>query len=323
MKHLNKILILTAVLLLVLTAVISSASAGARTPVTIQILSVSDWHAQLDPISGVGGAAQLSTYFQNERANNPNTLTFTAGDAYGAAPPLSSFFNEEPAVLSMNLMGFDADTFGNHNFDKGVDHLQQMIDLAEFPYVSANLRNRDDNLTGVTDYQIFDVGGVRVAVVGVTNPEAPTLVFPGSFGTIEVTDPAIAANRAYQAAKRDGARVFILLTHMGITGYDTATGEPYGPLIDLARRVSPYHVILGDHTDFQYTGIINNRLVVENRSKGLTYARTTLTVNPSDGHLLNRSVEFVTPLASAVTPDPAIVSLLQPYRDALGPIWVK
>ncbi|MEX0788630.1 MAG: 5'-nucleotidase C-terminal domain-containing protein [Anaerolineales bacterium] len=299
----------------------AASSRAPREPVEIQILSVSDWHAQLDPLPGnIGGAAVLSAYFQADRAANPNTLTLTAGDAYGASPPLSGFFNEEPAVLAMNLMGFDADTFGNHNFDRGTAHLQQMIDLAEFQYVSANLRNRDANLTGVQDFVIFDVGGVKVGVIGVTNPEAPTLVFPGSFGTIEVTDPVRAANRARAAAQAAGAKVTIALIHAGMTGIDPATGQATGPLRDFAENVGGFDVILGDHTDFQFQGIINNHLVVENRSKGLTYARLHLSVDPQNGRVLDRSAEFVTPLATAVTPDPAIVAMLQPYRDAIAPI---
>jgi 2',3'-cyclic-nucleotide 2'-phosphodiesterase (5'-nucleotidase family) len=78
---------------------------------------------------------------------------------------------------------------------------------------------------------------------------------------------------------------------------------------------------VGDHTDFQYFGIHNNALVVENRSKGATYARVGLAVDPKNGRVASSSVEFVTPLASAVTPDPAIVAMLQPYRDALAPIF--
>ena len=160
------------------------------------------------------------TYFQMERLDNPNTLTLTAGDAFGASVPLSNFFNEAPAVLSMNLMGFDVDTFGNHNFDRGVGHLQQMIDLAEFQYVSANLKDRDDNLAGVKDFEIFNVGGVKVGVIGITNPEAPTLVFPGRFGTIKVTDPIPAANKAKAQAKRAGAKVLVAITHLGVAGFD-------------------------------------------------------------------------------------------------------
>lgn len=299
----------------------AASSRAPREPVEIQILDVSDWHAQLDSLSGnIGGAAVLSAYFVADRVANPNTLTLTAGDAFGASPPLSGFFDEEPAVMAMNLMGFDADTFGNHNFDRGIDHLQQMIDLAEFQYVSANLRNRDANLTGVEDFVIFDVGGIKVAVIGITNPEAPTLVFPGSFGTIEVTDPVRAAKDARQAAHRAGAQVFVAITHLGVTGFDPATGAATGPLIDFASKANGFDVILGDHTDVQFQGIIKGALVVENRSKGLTYARLHLSVDPQNGRVLSRSAEFVTPLASAVTPDPAIVAMLQPYRDAIAPI---
>ena len=80
----------------------------------LQVLTVSDWHAQLDPLfvfgeGTFGGAAELSAYFDQERANNGSTLTLAAGDAYGASPPLSNFFNEEPAVRAMRMMGFDLD----------------------------------------------------------------------------------------------------------------------------------------------------------------------------------------------------------------------
>ena len=295
--------------------------------VSMQFLSVSDWHAQLDPLSGgIGGAAAISSYWQQDRADfDGRTITLTAGDAYGAAPPLSGFFDEVPGVLAMRLMGFDVDTFGNHNFDRGIEHLQQMIDLAAstdepgtpFKYVSANLENRDDNLKGVEDYAIFEVDRVKVAVIGLTNEEAPTLVFPGNFGTIEVTDAVEAANRAREAAARDGAKVFIVITHKGITGTDAA-GNPSGPLVDFANAVEGFHVIFGDHTDAEFEAVINGQLVVENRSRGATYARTKLTVDRRDGSLVDVSNQFVTPVAGNVTPDPAIVEMLQPFRQDLA-----
>jgi 2',3'-cyclic-nucleotide 2'-phosphodiesterase (5'-nucleotidase family) len=293
-----------------------------RQPVEIQFLNVSDWHAQLDPIfvfgeGTFGGAAELSAYWKADRLTNPNTLTLTAGDAFGASPPLSSFFDEVPAVQAMNLMGFDVDTFGNHNFDKGITHLQQMINLANFQYVSANLKNLDDNLSGVKTFEIFDVGGVKVGVVGITNPDAPTLVFPGSFGTIEVTDPVPAANKARARAQAAGAKVLVAITHLGVTGFDPDTGAPFGPLIDFASKVGNFDIIFGDHTGVEFSGIINNALVVENRGKGRTYARTLLTVDPQNGRIIDRSVEFVDPVSAAVTPDPAIVGLLAPLRAQL------
>lgn len=317
MRFLNGILVLTLTLLAV------APGRAQHTSVEIQFLTVSDWHAQLDPlfvsgIGDVGGAAPLSAYFQMERVANPNTITLTAGDAFGASPPLSSFFGEQPAVLAMNEMGFDADTFGNHNFDRGIAHLQQVVNLAQFSYVSANLKNVEDNLTGVAPFKIFEVGGVKVAVIGITNPEAPTLVFPGSFGTIEVTDPVPAANKARAAARKAGAKIVVAITHLGVTGNDPATGAAVGPLIDFANNVGGFDIIFGDHTDFEFLGIINNALVVENRSRGRTYARTKLTVDPRNGRTLARSVEFVTPVSNAVAPDPDVVNLLAPFRVQLA-----
>jgi 5'-nucleotidase len=301
-------------------------------PVTIQLLNVADWHGQLEPINvfgvgDVGGAAALSTYFQGHRAENPNTLTLTGGDAYGASPPLSSFFEEVPAVLGMRLMGFDADTFGNHNFDRGIDHLQEMINLASAPsgqevgepfqYVSANLANRDQNLSGVKDYEIFELQGVKVAVIGLTNPEAPELVFPGNFGTIEVTDPVAAANEARAAAEAEGAQLFVIVAHMGITHVDPATGAASGPLIDLAQSLEGFDVIFGDHTDVQFEAVINGQLVLENRSKGLTYSRTTITYQPRADRVLSTTSEFITPLSDAVAPDPAVLAMIAPFDAEL------
>lgn len=310
-----------AALALVVTAVSQAAPASADTSVDIQVLNVSDFHGQLDPlnVSGVdlGGAAALSSYWAADRAANPNTLLMTAGDAVGASPPLSSFFDDTPTIDFMNYARFDADTFGNHNFDKGLNHLQAQIDRANFPYVSANLRNVEANLAGVRPYVIKKVGGVKVAVIGVTNPEAPTLVAPGALGTIEITDPAAAAMRARAAAQAEGAKVFIAIGHLGIEGTDAA-GAPSGPLTDFANAVHGFDLILGDHTNVQYKSTINGALVLENLSKGATYARTTLHYDRRQGGSVTATSEFVVPRTAAVTPDPNVVAMLQPYRDQLS-----
>ncbi|GIW20285.1 MAG: hypothetical protein KatS3mg065_0581 [Chloroflexota bacterium] len=73
--------------------------------IDLQILDVSDWHGQLDPVGGVGGAAVLAAYFAADRERNPNTITLTAGDDFGASPPLSGFFEERPAVLAERRWG--------------------------------------------------------------------------------------------------------------------------------------------------------------------------------------------------------------------------
>lgn len=299
-----------------------------KPPIEIQILHLSDWHGQLDPVvvgtTPIGGAAAISSYFTADRATNPLTLTFTGGDAFGATPPLSNFFLDEPAVKALNLMGLTADTFGNHNFDRGVSHLQSMVDLASYDFISSNLSNLNSNLTGVASpYKIYVLDKVKIAVIGITNEEAPTLVFPGNFGTMVPTDSVAGAMAARAEAREQGASVFIALAHKGVTGTD-ASGNATGPLIDFANAVTGFDLILGDHTDEQYEGRHNGALVVEEVSHGLGYGKINLQVSQTRGrHVVSSTVQFVTPVTSAAPggPDQAIVTMLAPYRTQLDAIF--
>jgi 2',3'-cyclic-nucleotide 2'-phosphodiesterase (5'-nucleotidase family) len=290
----------------------------------IQMLSVSDWHGQLTPLgsgaTATGGAAALKAYFDKYRADDPDTLTFMAGDSWGATPPISSFFEDRPAVDAMNMMGISADTFGNHNFDRGVAHLASQVERAQFPFVAVNLTNLDV-LPGVESWHMFDVNGVDVAVIGIVNEEAPTLVFPGAFGPIEITDSVKSANKAAAAARKAGADVVVVLTHKGIRGFNP-DGSAFGELIDFANGVAAgqIDVIFGDHTDFQYSAIHQDRiLVVENKSKGATFAEVDLEVD-GKGKVVSRSATFHVPLVSGVTPDPDIQAFIDDLTAQLAPI---
>ena len=114
--------IFAALVAIVVGVLAATGGAVARSPqtVTVQFLDISDWHGQLDPVNvsnvNIGGAPALSTYFKAERAKVPNTITLTAGDDFGATPPLAGFFEEKPAVIAQRLLGIDVGTFGNNNF---------------------------------------------------------------------------------------------------------------------------------------------------------------------------------------------------------------
>jgi 2',3'-cyclic-nucleotide 2'-phosphodiesterase (5'-nucleotidase family) len=303
----------------------ASARFGDLDSTKIQLLTVSDWHGQIVPLEltptvQVGGAAFLKTYFDAARAVNPNTLTFMAGDSVGATPPISHFFDDEPAIRAMNMMGVNADTFGNHNFDGGVEHLQSLINIAEFPFVVANLKGLEENLTGVEKRAMFTVDGVRIAVIGIMNEEAPTLLTPGALGTIQITDSIAAANKAARQARDAGANVVVILTHKGIRGFDN-NNNAFGELIDFANGVDRtlIDVIAGDHTDFQYSGLHNGILAVENKSKGATFAKIQLTID-RQARVTAKSVSFVVPLVAGVTPDPTIQAYINALNEQLRPI---
>jgi len=309
-------------------------------PVTIQLLNVSDWHGNLDPVAVAGGAWNISSRWKEDRKAHP-TLSLTAGDDFGAAPPLSGFFEEAPAVKAERLMGVQVNTFGNHDFDRGIAHLQQMVDLAgaptdadhpgkPFPYVAANLQNIGANLTGVNPMQVFVIAKVKIAVIGIVNEEAPTLVSPGNFGTIQVTDGVAAATKYAQQARKSGANVVLVITHKGMDTTSPATGA----LKDFAEALPTglVDVVLGDHTNIQYSGTAANGVLYhENLSYGNGYARTLISANPDKGGgVVSKSVSFVTPgpagsLSANNTScgtlqycDQAILDMLAPYRTALS-----
>jgi 2',3'-cyclic-nucleotide 2'-phosphodiesterase (5'-nucleotidase family) len=291
--------------------------------VDLQLLTVSDWHGQLPPLgsgaAAVGGAPALKAYFDAARAEQPNTLTFMAGDSVGASPPVSSFFADEPAIRAMNAMGVDADTLGNHNFDAGIERLRRHAEIAEFPFVSANLAGLEEE-AGIAKRVLRDVDGVRVAIIGITNEEAPGLVAPGNFGSLRVLDGVAAADKAARQARNAGAQVVVVLTHKGIRGRD-AEGRAFGELVDFAEAVDErlVDVVVGDHTDFQYSGLHDGVLAVENRSKGATFAKVGLTVDRRHG-VVSKGVEFVVPLVSRVTPDPELQAYLGELERQLAPV---
>lgn len=346
------LLALLALVGLVVPGTVLAIKPTTQPPVNIQLLNVSDWHGNLDPAGSAGGAWNISARWAADRAafSGP-TLTLTAGDDFGASPPLSGFFDEVPAVQAERLMGIQVNTFGNHDFDRGLTHLQSMIDLAgapstgtsgahpgwPFPYVAANLSNLGANLTGVSPVAYLTLGGIKTAVIGIVNEEAPTLVSPGNFGTMVVTDGVVAAQKTALAAKKAGAQLVIVITHKGMTAVD----PPVGQLLDFVNALPGglIDVVIGDHTNVQYSGVAANGILFhENLSYGNSYAKTNVTVKPGKGPgVTAKSVTFVTPgpagslgnptqdtctggspAATATFCDQSIVDMLAPYRVQLA-----
>jgi 2',3'-cyclic-nucleotide 2'-phosphodiesterase (5'-nucleotidase family) len=299
----------------------------------VTILDISDYHGQLIPLSeasdslgpsfGIGGAAFLKPWFDVYRAEAQNSITVTAGDAVGATPPISSFFGDKPTIEMQNKMGFTLDGLGNHNFDRGEQYLRnELIPLAKFKYVSANILDKATNDTPPewSKSRVIDFGPYKLAVIGFSNPDIPELTSPGSLGNFKVTDPLAAVNqRATQLGHKNGVAAIVAIGHMGATG-GTLTA-PTGPLVDLADNVKGLDAVIGDHTDFQVVSTRSNGvLVTENRSKGIRFTRVRLTIDPSSGTVVYKTADFHKPWDIGVTPDPEIQARIDELNGQLAPI---
>lgn len=308
---------------------IGSGNAG-RDVRRITIVNVSDWHGQLEPfgvrIDGktrqVGGAPVLKYYFDQERKRNPGgTLVVTAGDAFGATPPLSSFFEDVPAVEALNAIGFDIDTLGNHNFDHGLDRLRKLMGLAQFPYVAANIVGPDGR-TLAPPYRLFTKNGIRVGVIGIGNPATPALVFPGRIGNYKFRDPVPVVNKYAEELRARGAHIVVVLAHIGADAV-SPDGVPVGPLGDAVKAVRGVDVFIGDHTGVAVNTIVNNTLVVENRSQGVQYAVIELEYDMNAQALVAKSATQKWPFVDGASPDTAVQAILDKYKARVQPLLDK
>jgi 5'-nucleotidase len=262
----------------------------------------------------------LAAYFRAVRERNPGgTLVMTAGDAFGATPPLASALEDVPAVEAQNAMGFDIDTLGNHNFDHGLPRLRKLMSLARFPFVAANIVDAEGR-TLAPPTHVFTRHGVRIGVIGIGHPDTPALVFPGRPGGYRFLEPAPVVNRHAAALRAGGADVVIVLAHLGAHGVEPA-GAPVGPIADLARAIRGVDVLIGDHTDVSVNATVAGVLVVENRSKGVQYSVIDLAWDARRRVLVERRATQHWADAAAVTPDPALEALVAGYRAQVRPLF--
>jgi 2',3'-cyclic-nucleotide 2'-phosphodiesterase (5'-nucleotidase family)/predicted AlkP superfamily phosphohydrolase/phosphomutase len=300
----------------------------------VDILDISDYHGQLVPLSeaadsfgptfAIGGAAFLKPWFDAYRAENPSrTITVTAGDAVGATPPISAAFGDKPTIELMNMMGFNLDGLGNHNFDRGEQYLRnELIPLATFKYVSSNIvfPATADTPAEWSKSRNFDIGGVRISIIGFSNEDIPELTKPGSLGPFVVTNATDAVNmRAAQLSRQKGISAIVAIGHHGAT--DGTLNNPSGPLIDLADNVSNVDAVIGDHTNFQ---VVSHRpngvLVTENLSKGVRFTRVRLIIDTATNQVVYKTADFHKPWTIGVTADPEIQARINQLNDELRPI---
>ena len=306
----------------------------------VTILDISDYHGQLIPLTeaadtvgpvfNTGGSAFLKKWFETYEAEaalsgkkHAGVLEMAAGDSVGATPPISNAFGDTPTIEVMNMMGIDIDGLGNHNFDRGADYLRQtLIPLADFPYVSANIVDAAGHTPAEwSPSHVFTLKHrLRVAFVGFTNDDAPTLTKPGSFDpfVVPLPNPTAAVN-AEAARLADKTDAIVAMGHYGATG-GTLTA-PTGPLVDLADNVSNVDAVIGDHTDQQVLATRSNGiLVTENRSKGLRFTRVRLVIDRDTDRVVYKTADFHKPWNIGLTPDAAIQAKIDSLNALLLPI---
>lgn len=295
---------------------------AAQGPVTIDLLSINDFHGRLEASGAAAGAAVMAGMVKSYRAANPNTLFAAAGDLIGASTFTSFIQQDKPTIDALNAMGLDVSAFGNHEFDRGrADVDGRVIPSANWDYVSANLFEKGTTTPAFAQYSVKQVGGVSIGFIGATTEELPSLVSPSGITTIDVAGVVDSVNQVANQLK-DGdpsngeADVIVMLVHEGAKTSDISSAMDDSPFGRIVTGVNAnVDEIISGHTHEGYNfevpvpGTDRTRPVVSAAKYGEDYTRTTMSVDPATGKLLSISTELL-PLAGAFAPDPEVAAIV-------------
>ncbi|MGG3855728.1 5'-nucleotidase C-terminal domain-containing protein [Caldifermentibacillus hisashii] len=305
-------------------------------PYKLTILHTNDTHANLDNI------AKRVTGVKAEKAKNPNALLLDAGDVFQG----TLYFNEfhgQADLKFMNLMGYDAMTFGNHEFDLGAtpEGHQALVDFikgAQFPFVSSNIDfSGDEKFTGlfsdlissepekgkIYNGIIKEINGEKVGIFGLTTAETVDISSPGA---VKFEEYLAEAERAVKAFEGRGVNKIIALTHIGYDDNANVDND-----LTLATKVDGIDVIVGGHSHTT----LSTPVVVDKDENGAkkdptvivqTGANNTnlgvLDVKFSKNGVIKESEGKLIPVAN-LKPDKEAEELLKPYASKIKEVSEK
>ncbi|HJU84739.1 MAG TPA: metallophosphoesterase [Holophagaceae bacterium] len=216
----------------------------------VTILHTNDTHSRIEPFpegggsyGGLGGAARRATLVKRLRKELGGALLVDAGDAFQGTP----WFNVYKGRLEyklMNLIGYDAVTLGNHDFDDGVAALVDAMGDAIFPFVTCNFdcAGAPELARHIHPYVVKELQGYRIGVTGVGigfHGLVPKGLHQGVewIHPYEALPPVVARLR-----QQERCDLVLLCSHLGLDEPDLDVDDRR-----LAAKVPGLHAILSGH----------------------------------------------------------------------------
>ena len=331
---LKRIVALAMALFTCMTAVLFTVSAKAEGK-EITILFTHDLHSHLLPsanengVGEYGGYARLMTAINEQKAKDPNAILVDGGDFSMGSLFQTAYASSAIELRMMGAMGYDATTFGNHEYDYLQSGLKSMLtaavasDDAVPPIVCSNYLPPQKgeegydaelvdayNAYGVKDYIILERGGVYYVIFGVFGEDADACA-PNSGMVYE--EPIDAAKRIVDAAVKECEAAYgehpvvVCLSHSGTDG--KGKGEDY----ELAKKVDGIDVIVSGHTHTTLSEPIkvNGALIVSAAEYGRNLGVVKLRF---DGKGVTLADYTLVPIDEKVAEDTRIAALVEQYK---------
>ncbi|WP_068536748.1 bifunctional 2',3'-cyclic-nucleotide 2'-phosphodiesterase/3'-nucleotidase [Paenibacillus glacialis] len=253
------------VLLVPIGGTFVSAAESDNSSLKLRIMETTDIHTNMmsydyykSAVAPTVGLARTATIVKEARKENPNTLLVDNGDLIQGTPlgtykaliaPIKK--GEVHTVYkAMNLMGYDIATFGNHEFNYGLDYLDNAIKGANFPYVNANVfvddkdKNPDNDVNRYKPYQILtktftDEAGkeqtLKLGVLGLVTPQITEWDKASLEGKVITKDIVATAEKFVPEMKAKGADLIIVMSHSGFNGNAQASVNAEDAILPLSK----------------------------------------------------------------------------------------
>jgi 5'-nucleotidase len=217
---------------------------------SLVIAHTNDMHSHIDPFPanhheypGQGGMETRATEIDQLRSEHGEILLLDSGDIFQGTPYFN-YFGGRLELELMSLMGYDAATMGNHDFDGGMDGFLKAKQKADFPFICSNYDMGDSPLMGHTvDHTIIKKGGIRIGLFGL-GIELQGLVEEKLCRGVQYNDPVSVAKEKVDYLKGDErCDIVICLSHLGFRYQSKKISD-----VSLAEQVSGIDLILGGHT---------------------------------------------------------------------------
>lgn len=333
LKRSYKLFAVLLVIALLLPAQVAAAPAAVPETVNFTILHTNDFHGNLEWAGSNPGAARVANKINSIRTAKAGqtVLLLDAGDIM-QGNLLSNLYNGEPSINYFKTIGYDAVTFGNHEFDWGQTVIADRVNQAktddsnpatkEFNFLAANITKQDAGKdcasSGWTPadfampYQVFEVTSaapaLKVGVIGVSSVETPYITKAESTAGLCFKDPFEAISRYYTELDA-AADVLVVLSHNGFTdggygyGFTVYGDQTLASKLNTAGK--PVNLIIGghSHTDVAVPGVtVGNTLVVQAHYAGRKVGQVDFVVN-RDGSAIS-SVAMTWTKNVVVPPNP-------------------
>jgi 5'-nucleotidase / UDP-sugar diphosphatase len=208
--------------------------------IRVTVLHTSDIHSRLFPYRFVpgridqdyglalgegpyGGIARIGAIIKEQRQKAARSIWLDSGDCFQGAP-VFNVYRGEVEFRALSMLGLDAAVIGNHEFDLGANNLyEQAVNWARFPVLAANYYFEDPTEPTkpklreiIQPYQLFDLDGVRVAVIGMANISTVTSLTEGgnSLGARPLAEAEVVQN--YVRLLRPVSDLVVLVSHLGL-----------------------------------------------------------------------------------------------------------